>query len=49
MNKFEHVSSLDHQMSLAGGKAGAVWGEGGRPGPCTDRGPVQIGDLYSEV
>ena len=39
MNKFELVSSDDHQMSLPGGVPGLIFGCGGRAGSK---------DLYSE-
>ena len=39
MNKFEQISSLGHQMSLAGGVqcAGQDWAVGMEGGPCTVR------------
>ena len=40
MNKFELVSSDDHQMSLPGGVPGLIFGCGGG-GESWEQGPVQ--------
>ena len=51
MNKFEQVSSFDHQMSLAGGQGQVVPVKVAGPGPespCTEESQGR-GSLYGEV